>query len=168
MSALMLLPGEGKAVQIGGLGVVFKLFGTDTGGRFAIVEHPLAPGTLGGPPHVHHREDEASYVLEGEIMVQIGDQLIQAPEGTLIFKPRGIPHTFWNQSSVLARILEIISPAGFEKYFEELAELVVGGPPDIPRLMMLAQKYGLEIDMSRVTELSQKYRVTLGGPGQPT
>ena len=170
MSALVLLPGEGKAVQIGGggLGVVFKLFGTDTGGRFAVVEHPLAPGTLAGPSHVHHKEDEASYVLEGEIMAQIGDQLIQAPVGTLIFKPKGIPHTFWNQGSVPARILEIISPAGFEKYFEELADLVVpGSPPDIPRLMTLAQKYDLELDMSSVMELSQKYHVSRGGPGQP-
>ncbi len=168
MSALVLLPGEGKSVQIGGggLGVVFKLFGTDTGGRFAIVEHPLAPGTLGGPSHVHHNEDEASYVLEGEIMVQIGDQLIQASSGTLIFKPKGISHTFWNQGSVPARILEIISPAGFEKYFEELAELVApAGPPDILRLMTLAQKYDLEMDMSSVGELSQKYHVSLVGPG---
>ena len=170
MSALVLLPGEGKTVQIGGggLGVVFKLFGTDTGGRFAVVEHPLAPGTLGGPPHIHHNEDEASYVLEGEITVQVGEQLIQAPAGTLIFKPKGISHTFWNQGSAPARILEIISPAGFEKYFEELAELVTpGGPPDISRLLTLAQKYDLELDMSRVMELSQKYHVSLGGPGQP-
>jgi hypothetical protein len=106
MSALVLLPGEGKAVQIGraGLGVVFKLFGTDTGGRFAVVEHPLAPGTLGGPFHIHHN-----------------------------------------------------------------AELVTSrGPPDIPRLMTLAQKYDLELDMSSLMELSQKYHVSLGGPGQPT
>lgn len=170
MSALVLLPGEGKAVQIGGgLGVVFKLFGTETGGRFAVVEHPLAPGTLGGPSHVHHNEDEASYILEGEIMLQVGEQLIQAPTGTLIFKPRGLPHTFWNQGPVPARILEIISPAGFEKYFEELAELVTpAGPPDISRLMTLAQKYDLELDMSSVPELSQKYHVSLGGPGQST
>ena len=79
MSALVLLPGEGKAVDMGGLGVVFKLFGADTGGRFALVEHPLAPGTLAGPPHVHRREDEASYVLEGEIMVQVGDHLRNWP-----------------------------------------------------------------------------------------
>ena len=166
MSALVLLPGEGKAVQIGGggLGVVFKLFGADTGGQFAVVEHPLAPGTLGGPPHIHHNEDEASYVLEGEIMVQIGDQLIQAPAGTLIFKPRGLSHVFWNQGSAPARILEIISPAGFEKYFEELAELVTpGSPPDIARLLALAQKYDLELEMGRVMELSQKYHVSLGG-----
>ena len=102
-------------------------------------------------------------------MAQIGDQLIQAPVGTLVFKPKGIPHTFWNQGSVPARILEIISPAGFEHYFEELAELVTpDGPPDIPRLMNLAQKYNLELDMSSVTELSQKYHVSLGRPGQPT
>ena len=101
-------------------------------------------------------------------MVQIGDQLIQAPVGTLIFKPKGLPHTFWNQGSAPARILEIISPAGFEKYFEELAELLApGGPPDIPRLLTLAQKYDLELDMSSVLELSQKYHVSLGGPGQP-
>lgn len=165
MSALVILPGEGKAIQIGGagLGVVFKLFGTDTEGRFAIVEHPLAPGVLGGPTHVHHNEDEASYVLEGEVMVQVGDQLIQASAGTLIFKPKGIPHTFWNQSAARARILEIISPAGFEKYFEELAELVTpDAPPDIPRLIALAQKYKLELDMSSVPELSQKYHVSLG------
>lgn len=168
MSALVLLPGEGKEVQLGGgFGVVFKLFGTDTGEQFAVVEHPLAPGTLAAPPHVHHKEDEASYVLEGEIMAQVGDRVIQASVGTLIFKPKGIPHTFWNQSSAPARILEIISPAGFEQYFEELAELVApGGPPDIPRLMTLAQKYDLELDMSQVMELSQKYHVSLGGPEQ--
>src|SRR6266700_1369924 len=128
---------------------------------------PRARNT-GCPSHIHHKEDEASYVLEGEIMAQIGDQLIQAPVGTLIFKPKRLSHTFCNQGSAPARILEIISPAGFEKYFEELAELVApGGPPDIPRLLTLAQKYDLELDMSSVLELSQKYHVSLGGPGQP-
>jgi quercetin dioxygenase-like cupin family protein len=169
--ALSFLFGSSLAQKVSGrerAGGVFKLFGTDTGGRFAVVEHPLAPGTLGGPPHIHHNEDEASYVLEGEIMVQVGERLIQALAGTLIFKPKGLAHTFWNLGSAPARILEIISPAGFEKYFEELAELVTpGGPPDISRLLTLAQKYDLELDMSRVMELSQKYHVSLGGPGQP-
>ena len=167
MSALVILPGQGNAVHMGGLGVVFKLLSADTGGRFAVVEHPLAPGTLGGPPHVHHWEDEASYVLEGEMTALVGDQLIHAPAGTLVFKPKGVRHTFWNQGPAPARILEIISPAGFETYFEELAEIVSpGGPPDIARLIALAQKYELELDMSAVPELSQKYHVTLGGPGQ--
>jgi mannose-6-phosphate isomerase-like protein (cupin superfamily) len=169
MSALVVLPGEGKAVHIGsgGLDVVFKLFGADTAGRFAVVEHHLAPGILGAPSHVHHREDETSYVLEGEIVEQVGDEIIRAPVGTSVFKPKGIPHTFWNQGSVPARILEIISPGGFEKYFEELAELATPpAPPDISRLMALAQRYDLDVDMGSVQELAQKYHVSLERPGQ--
>ncbi len=165
MSALVLLPGEGKAVHMGGLGVVFKLFSKDTGGRFAVVEHPLAPGALAGPLHVHHKEDEASYVLEGEISVQIGDQVIQAPVGTLIYKPREVPHTFWNQTLAPARLLEIITPGGLEQYFEELAELVApGGSPEIyiPRLISLAKKYDVDLDVSSVPVLMQKYNVKLG------
>ncbi len=164
MSSLVILPGDGKAVHAGNLAVVFKLWAADTEGRFAVVEHPLAPGALAGPVHVHHREDEASYVLEGVITVQIGDEVIQAPVGTLIYKPREIPHTFWNEGRVPARLLEIISPGGLEKYFEELAKLVTpAGPPDIPSVIALAKKYGLDLDMSSVPELAQKHQVSLGG-----
>ncbi len=165
MSALVILPGKGNAVQIGGLGVVFKLSGADTGGHVSVVEHPLAPGALAGPRHTHHNEDEVSYILEGEITVEVGDQVIQAPVGTLIFKPRGIPHTFWNQTSAPARLLEIILPSGLEKYFEELAELVkFGPPPDMSLLVNLAQRYNLDIDLSSIPEIAQKYHVTLEPP----
>lgn len=165
MSALAILPGEGKAVRVGGLGVVFKLFGSETAGRLAVVEHPLAPRTLAGPPHTHHREDEVSYVLDGVVTAQIGDQVIEAPAGSLVYKPKGIRHTFWNQSAAPARVLEIISPGGFERYFEELAEIVGrGGPPDVGRLMTLAKKYDLELDMSGVEQLTRTYHVVLGGP----
>ena len=165
MSALFVLPGDGKAVHVGGLGVVFKLFGQDTGGRLAVVEHPLAAGALGGPPHVHHREDEISYVLEGEFTIQMADELIMAPTGTLIFKPRGVQHTFWNHTSAPARLLEIISPAGFEHYFEELVTVVPadGRPPaDMTPLIQLAQRYDLEVDMGAAMALVQKYHVRLG------
>ncbi len=167
MSALVLLPGQGRAVHVGGLGVVFKLYSQDTRGQLAVVEHPIEPGTLAGPLHTHHREDEASYVLEGEIGAQIGDEVIHAQPGTLIWKPRGVPHTFWNQSAAPARLLEIISPAGLEKYFEELAELVgAGGPPNIPGLVNLARKYDLDLDVSGVPALSERYHVVLGGPAR--
>src|SRR5205823_2927405 len=119
---------------------------------FAVVEHPIAPGMLAAPPHVHEHEHEASYVLEGEITAQVGDEIIHAPAGTLVLKPKGIAHTFWNQGTEPARILEIISPAGFERYFEELGELFAasGGAPDIERILQLAEKYGLRFEMSRV------------------
>src|SRR6476660_1992136 len=108
MPGIVVLPGEGKVVHLGGLGVVFKLFSQATSGAFALVEHPIEPGTLGAPPHLHHNEDEASYVLEGEITVQIGDRVIPASPGTVVLKPKGIFHTFWNAGTKPARILEII------------------------------------------------------------
>ena len=165
MSALVVLPGEGKSILPagGGLGVIFKLYGEDSGGRFAVVEHPLGPGVLAAPMHVHRNEDEASYILEGRVMVQIGDELIEATTGTWVFKPRNIPHTFWNPGPGPARILEIISPAGFEHYFEELAKLLAEGiPPDMSRLADLTQKYDLEMNMSSVPELLAKYGLSLG------
>ena len=162
MSGVVVLPGEGRSVQLGGLGVVFKLLSADTAGTFALVEHPLAPGTLAAPPHRHHNEDEASYVLEGNVTVEIGDRVIYASAGTLVFKPRGIFHTFWNQDAAPARILEIISPAGFEHYFEEVAELAdLGVPPDDPRRLALSRKYNVEFDRSRVMEIAQKYNLLL-------
>src|SRR5204863_9975528 len=79
-------PQEGETVQLGGLGVRFIA----TGEGFALVEHPIAPRTLAAPMHVHQHEDEYSYVLEGEVGVQIGDDVHYARPGDLVVKPRGI------------------------------------------------------------------------------
>ena len=162
MFDIVILPGEGKSVRLGGLGVVYKLFGAQTGSSFALVEHPIEPHTLAAPLHLHHNEDEYSYVLEGEVTVLVGERVIQATPGTLIAKPRGIFHTFLNAGTVPARILEIIAPAGFEGYFEEVAELAATGvPPDDTRRILLAQKYNVEFDRSRIMELVQKYNLKL-------
>lgn len=160
MSAMVILPQEGKVV-LGGF-VTFKLAGQSTNGSLAVIEHQVAPGTLAAPPHTHQHEDEISYILEGTITVQLGEQVIPAPPGTLVFKPRGEPHTFWNQGSVFARLLEIITPAGFERYFAELHEMVAPpSPPNFDGIAALAQHYGLDLDVSRVDELVQKYGVRL-------
>ena len=163
MSTKVVAPNGGRTILDGF--VQFKLFGADTGGALAVVEHVLGPGLLGAPMHTHRNEDEYSYVLEGAIIVLVGDQVIEAPAGTLVSKPRNIPHTFWNPGSVPARLLEIISPAGFERYFDELAEVLrAGGPPDVARIIALAQKYNMEMDFSTIMEIAQKYNVSLGGP----
>jgi quercetin dioxygenase-like cupin family protein len=163
MTTTVIAPGAGRSILDGF--VVFKLFGADTGGALAVVEHVLAPGTLAAPVHTHRNEDEYSYVLEGEMTALIGDQLIHAPAGTLVCKPRNIPHTFWNQGSAPARLLEIISPAGFERYFDELAEVLgAGGPPDIDRIQGLAKKYAMEMDFGSVPGLLERYGLSLGGP----
>jgi quercetin dioxygenase-like cupin family protein len=148
---------EGSSVWLGGMGVVFKLCGAETGGAFAVVEHPIEPGRL-VLPHVHMHEDEYSYVLEGRIGARVGDQEIVAEQGTYVIKPRGLMHTFWNAGPGPARLLEVISPAGFERYFVELAEAADPG-----RRQELATKYGVTYSDEWVAELTSKYNLKLLG-----
>ncbi len=162
---------EGQVVidsRAGGLGVITKLPGAAAAGAFCAIEHPLEPLALGSPRHTHHDEDEMSFVLEGEVMVEVGGEVYRATAGDLIFKPRGIPHAFWNPGLQRARILEIIAPAAFEGYFEELgALLAAGGPPDPARLAEIAAKYDLEMDRDSVAELAERYHLRLGPPPKP-
>ena len=160
---VLVAPGTGEAVALGGVGVIFKLSGEETGGAFSIVEHPIEPGTL-VPPHTHSREDELSYVLEGEVGVKIGDLVMLATPGSYVFKPRGIPHTFWNAGPGPARLLEIITPAGFEAYFREMALLFPsGGLPDFGEVAKLASRYDLTFQMDWVEELATTYHLKLLG-----
>jgi quercetin dioxygenase-like cupin family protein len=159
---IVIAPDEGDVILSGGIGFVGKLYGDENGGAFAIGEHPLEPGVLAAPPHTHTNEDEISYVLEGEIGVMIGDEVYTAPAGSYVLKPRGVLHAFWNPGPEPARIIEIFSPAGFERYFEELAEVLsAGGPPDVPRLEELANRYGLTFHWVRMSEIMDKYNVGL-------
>ena len=105
-----------------GIGVVFKIDGADTGGALSIVEHPFAVGAL-VPPHVHTLEDEYSIVLEGEIGFRSEDREVVLGVGGYIVKPRGEVHAMWNAGRTQARMIEIITPAGFERFFAELTEM---------------------------------------------
>lgn len=99
-------------------------------------------------------------MLEGEVSVLVGDEVITAGPGTLIAKPRGQVHTFWNASTEPAKILEIIAPAGMEKYFEEVGELAATGvPPDDPRRTALSQKYHVDFHRDRIPELVKKFNL---------
>ena len=131
--------------------------GAESRGGFALVEHPMPPRALGAPLHRHSREDEYSSVLEGRIGAKLGDQVVFAGPGDLVFKPRGQWHTFWNAGDTGARLLEIISPAGFERYFEELVELFAAGPPAPQALAEVAGRYGLEVDPSSVPGLAAEH-----------
>jgi quercetin dioxygenase-like cupin family protein len=117
------------------LGTCYLLRGDATGGRFALIEHEIPPHALAAPTHTHQHEDEYSFVLAGRVGVQIGDEEAVAGPGELVVKPRGIPHAFWNAGDEPARLLELISPAGFERYFEEMAPHMSGeGPPDFEKV----------------------------------
>ena len=117
---------------MGGLGVRFMIGSTQSGGTFALVEHPIGARVLASPLHTHEREDEYTYVLEGEVGVQVGNEVRVARPGDLVFKPRGVPQAFWNAVEAPARAFEIISPAVFERYLAEIAPLLPPppGPPD--------------------------------------
>ena len=119
----MLGPTDGKAGFLGTIGVRFMIDGSESGGGFSLVEHPMSPARLAAPLHRHTREDEYSFVLEGRVGALLGDDVVVGGPGDLIFKPRDQWHTFWNAGDEPARLLEIISPAGFEHFFAELVEL---------------------------------------------
>jgi quercetin dioxygenase-like cupin family protein len=125
----------------------YKAVGRDTDGRYGLVEMTAPAGTPGPPPHVHETEEEAFYVIEGELTVQIGERTLQAHAGTFALVPRGMVHTFSNPAPRPARVLVIVSPAGFEKAFEEMAEVAprADEPPDMERLLAIAKKYNLKI-----------------------
>jgi mannose-6-phosphate isomerase-like protein (cupin superfamily) len=146
-------PKDGKAGSLGSIGVRFMIDGDESGGGFSLVEHPMPPRHLAAPLHKHSREDEYSYVLEGRMGALLGDEVVYADPGDLVFKPRDQWHTFWNAGDEPARILEIISPAGFEKFFDALADLNAAGPPDLERVVELSAQYGIEHDFSAIPDL---------------
>jgi quercetin dioxygenase-like cupin family protein len=136
-------PGEGRHGRLGpGVGVDFKIDGEDTGGALSVVEHPFAVGAL-VRPHIHTREDEISIVLEGEIGFRSEDQEVVLGPGGYIIKPRGQVHAMWNAGPVPARMIEIISPAGFEGFFRGFADLNDAGPIDLDAVAGLARAFGL-------------------------
>ena len=137
-------PGAGKALHVLGDVVMSLVVGADTGGAYAVQQQATRPG--GGPPlHRHSREDEGFFVLEGEYEFRVGEQTFRAGPGTFVFGPRGIPHTFRCVGSGPGKVQVIISPPGFEAFFEELDGLAQQGPPDMGQVVALAGKYGLEI-----------------------
>jgi quercetin dioxygenase-like cupin family protein len=143
-SPIVLQPDEGKLLDVLGEIITIKVAGEDTGGVYTVLQEVSPP--QGGPPlHLHHREDEAFYVLEGEYEVQCGENKIRAVPGSFILAPREIPHTFRNIGSGPSKVLVIATPAGIEKFFEELSELAKQGPPDIEKVKEIAERYEIEL-----------------------
>jgi quercetin dioxygenase-like cupin family protein len=139
-------PGRGDTgVLAPGVGVVFKFAGDATGGALAMVEHPFEVGAL-VPPHVHTREDEFSIVLEGEIGFRSEDKEVVLGPGGYIVKPRGEVHAMWNAGGVPARMIEVISPSGFENCFREMVEMVKRGAAEPTAVVELCGRYGLTLE----------------------
>lgn len=156
-SPKVLGPKDGKAGVLGAMGVRFMIDGSESGGGFSLVEHPLPPRALAAPLHRHTREDEYSFILEGRVGALLGDEVVFGEPGDLIFKPRNQWHTFWNAGDEPARLLEIISPAGFERYFDELVDMGGSARAQPGAIADLAQRYGLELDINSIPSLVERF-----------
>jgi mannose-6-phosphate isomerase-like protein (cupin superfamily) len=132
------------------------------GQAFALVEHTLPPHALGSPLHRHTSEDEYSYVLEGRLGAQLGDDVVEAGPGELVRKPRGQEHAFWNPGDEPLRFLEIISPGRFAQYFRELAPVLSAG--DHEGVQEIAARYELEIDFSTISTLAERHGLNVEVP----
>jgi quercetin dioxygenase-like cupin family protein len=158
-------PRDGKAGFLGSIGVRFMIDGAEAEERFSLVEHPMSARALAAPLHRHNREDEYSYVLEGRVGALLGDDVLVGSPGDLIFKPRNQWHTFWNAGDEPARILEIISPAGFERFFDELVDLGGVTQAEPQTLADLCARYELEMDPDSVPRLVERFDLRF--PGEP-
>jgi quercetin dioxygenase-like cupin family protein len=148
-------PGGGEPIAIPGFGAVLKLHSRDNNGEVAIIEHPFAVGAITAP-HRHTREDEHSIVIEGRIGFRSdADEVVLGPGG-YITKPRGQMHAMWNAGPAPGRIIEVITPGGFEDYFRELGELLTAVEPPA----------GVSLhETPEFTELATRYGLTYGDPG---
>ena len=157
-------PNDGKAGSLGSIGVRFMIDTEETAaGGFSLVEHPMGPRRLAAPLHKHTREDEYSYVIEGRMGALLGDSVVYAEAGDLVHKPRDQWHTFWNAGDEPCRILEIIAPGGFEKFFDELVDAVAAaGAVDPGLLTELGPRYGIEFDFESIPALCERFGLTFG------
>ena len=139
------IPGDdGQKVNVLGIPMLIRVHGRDTNGTLSVVESHDVPGG-GPPPHIHHREDETFQILAGEYEFMVGGQTIVAKPGTTLFAPRGVAHTYRYIGQTSGRFMCVITPSGFEGFFEEVSALNLQLPQDIPRVMEIAKKFGLEI-----------------------
>jgi quercetin dioxygenase-like cupin family protein len=147
---------KGRTIAVVGDVYRFMATGDDTNGKYALWEAIVPPGG-GPPPHVHSREEEGFYILEGEITISIDGKRVIATAGTFANMPVGTPHSFKNESSRTARMLISVAPAGLEKMFFECGVPVPPGattapPPakeEIERLLAVAPRYGIEIRLPK-------------------
>jgi mannose-6-phosphate isomerase-like protein (cupin superfamily) len=148
--ALALGPGEGQAIWFLRNRMTIKATAQTTGGLYGLVESWLAPG-FSPQLHIHHREDESFWVLEGELTMRCGDETFRASPGSYVFLPRRVPHTFVVEGNAPARLLTLMTPGGAEGFFVEAGEPADGDEPppaaplDVELLKQIAEKFGAEI-----------------------
>jgi quercetin dioxygenase-like cupin family protein len=155
-------PGEGRDLPRARLGTVHKVPSEVTRGLVAIVEQTLPPGHLAAPLHRHSHEDELAIVLRGSMSLLLGGDIVVAPAGSYVFKPRRQWHTFWNAGDRELRCVELLLPGGFERCLERLSPFLAAGSLDQDSIRSLAEEYGVEYDADSVPELCARFGIRFG------
>jgi quercetin dioxygenase-like cupin family protein len=157
--AKLVEPGQGKTIMLFTVRFDYRVTSADSGGALSALEVTIPPKTL-VKPHNHSREDEFTVVLAGTVGARVGDRVVDAGPGASMVKPRGIPHAMWNPGPEPATVLEVLSPGGLERYFEELAPVLRDKAPPSD-YDALAERYGLTIENGWIEELERTYGVKL-------
>lgn len=152
-------PDQPGGLDIGGFGVR-ELVGADaTDQRVTLVEHTVPPRKLAAPLHIHRVTVEISVMTAGRIGVLIGDDEFEATVGDVVLKPAGIPHAFWNPADEPARLVELLTPSGFEHYFDELSNAFGPDGPDMARLAEIEARHDVELDLSSIETLVARHGI---------
>ncbi len=134
---------ETEKLNVLGTEMVIKADGESTGGAMAVVEATV-PAKQGPPLHIHSREDELFYVIDGQFRIWHGDENMEVSSGEVAFLPRNMRHSYQNIGDGAGRLLVTITPAGFEGFFRKVSERNLSAPEDMEELQALAKEYGLE------------------------
>jgi quercetin dioxygenase-like cupin family protein len=148
-STIVHLPGEGKTSSLTGVTFTFKAVTADTNGAYTLFEVTAPPHFAGPPPHWHTRMQESFYVLEGRLVIRLGERVISATPGAFIQVPRNAMHSFANEDATPARFLTLVTPGGFEGYWEELETLVRAAPNWPPADLAEVEALNLKYDIHR-------------------
>jgi mannose-6-phosphate isomerase-like protein (cupin superfamily) len=155
-------PNDATEGFLGSIGARFMIDGAEAGQRFSLVEHPMSPRALAAPLHLHTREDEYSYVLQGRMGALLGDGVVEAGPGDLVFKPRNQGTRSGMRATSPAGSSRSSRPAGFEQFFRELDALGGALKADPEALAELNERYGLEMRPDSVPELLERFGLQIG------
>ena len=143
MKPIVLRPGEGESMQLGGSSVVIKADAEATSGRFALLETTLGPGFSGPKPHLHRETLDMFFVLEGTLTMELADETLDLAEGAFVLVPPGTAHTFSNRTDKPVRLLNMDTPAGLEGYLREMADVMAKEPIDSTAIAEISSRYDI-------------------------
>jgi quercetin dioxygenase-like cupin family protein len=158
----MIHPIPPTSVPIRNFAGQIRVRAAQTGGALTVVEHTLPAGMIAMPLHTHTHETETSYVISGTLWVQLGKRVSRIGVGESVVKPSGVPHTFWNEGDAPVRFLEMSTPGGLERWYEEIAAVIPArGEIEVGKVLEISRRFGIDFDMESLLDIMERHAVLL-------